>query len=240
MFRPKHKCPPDKLREFVNDALAAFSLFFDALQERGESVAAVAQADAGEYAAQLSGPLGRFVRARLITQRDMDDFLRQPAPRQVPENIRLQQVGGSPWFLYLWGILFGGIGSVVMVGMLFAREWLGVLFASLFPLIGFSVLYFTARSRRRNLRLLRDGKVVQGWIEQVEETQLWVNGQRRYRATLRFSPGVEEERHILSLYGPAVRRAEASLARNEPVRVLFLPDQPKRLIVADALVSEMN
>lgn len=238
MFRHNRHCQPAELQEFMNQAVATFSLFFDALQERADSLAAAPPLEAREQAAPFSGPLGRIIRSRLVTRREVDDFLAQSTPRQIPANIKRQQTGGGLLFFCIWGAMFGGIGSIVLLAMLAAGEWRWTLFGALFPLIGFSVLFFAVRNHRRGVRLLRDGKLTEAKIESLAATSMWVNGQRRYRVSLRFSAAGDNELRTFSIYGTAVRRAEDCLAKAEPVRVLYLPDQPDRCTLVDSLITD--
>ena len=236
LFRHNRRSSPAELSAFINQALAAFGLLVDALQERGGSVAAAPMPDVEEQAAKLSGPLGRIIRSRLVTRQELDEFLAQPTPRQIPPKIKRQQTGGI-LFLCLWGAMFGGIGGIVLIGLLAAGEWKGSLFAGLFPLIGFSVLFFAWRSHRRGVRLLRDGRVTDGKLESLEATSMWVNGQQRYRAKVQL-PAIGSAERTFSIYGAAVRRAERCLAKAEPVRVLYLPDQPERATLVDSLITD--
>lgn len=237
MFRHNRRCSPAELSAFINQALSTFGLFVDALQERGSSVAAAPMPNAQEQAARLSGPLGRMVRANLVTRQELDEFLAQPTPRQIPTKIKRQQTGRM-LFLCLWGTMFGGIGGIVLAGMLAAGEWRWSLFAGLFPLIGFTVLFFALRSHRRGVRLLRDGRVADGKLESLEATNMWVNGQQRYRARVQLSAIGSDEPRTFSIYGAAARRAEHCLAKAEPVRVLYLPDHPERATLVDSLVTD--
>ena len=237
LFRSKKQCSPAELPEFINQALAKFTLFVDALEERGESIATARLSNAGDQAAQLQGPLGEAIRARLVTRREVDDFLAQPTPREIPKKIKRQKTGGV-LFLCLWGLMFGGIGGIIGIGLLAAGEWKWSLLIALFPLIGFTVLFFALRSYRRGVRLLRDGRVAEGKLETLEATDMWVNGQRRYRARVQLALSGGDEIREFSVYGSAVRRAEHCLAKAEPIRVLYLPERPERATLVDSLITE--
>jgi hypothetical protein len=239
MFRPKQRTNPAELPEFIKTALATFGLFVDALEERASSLAAAPAVDAESHAAQFSGPLGRRIRSQLVTRKELDEFLAQHTPRQIPPKIKRAQTGCSLVFFCIWGTMFGGIGSIVFIATLVAGDWKWSLFGAMFPLIGFSVLYFAFRNHWRSVRLLREGKLAEGKIETLEATNLWVNEQQRYRVTLRLPLAGGDDLRTFSIYGPAVRHAEHCLAKSEPVRVLYLPDQPDRCTLVDSLITEV-
>ena len=141
-------------------------------------------------------------------------------------------------FLCLWGLMFGGIGGVIWIGLLASGEWKWSLVVALFPLIGFTVLFFALRSYFSGVRLLRDGRVAEGKLETLEATDMWVNGQRRYCARVQMALSGSDEIREFSVYGPAVRRAQHCLAKAEPIRVLYLPERPERATLVDSLITE--
>lgn len=139
----------------------------------------------------------------------------------------------------VWGLLFGGVGGIIGMVLLMDGQWLGGLFGSLFPLIGFSVLFFTYRRAARRKQLLREGRLADAWIQSLEPTNLYVNNQRRYRLGLRLALPTGEEHRSVSIYGPLVRRAEDRLSGNEPMQVLYVPDHPERFVLVDSLLPAM-
>ena len=114
----------------------------------------------------------------------------------------------------------------------------GTLFVLLFPAVGFTIVYFTLRSRRRLLALLSDGRFSAGRIESVEATNVRVNRELRYRVTVSFKDAAGQDRTgRYHAYGGDVLLAEKKQAEKAPIGVLYDASDPSRIFLVDELIS---
>lgn len=107
----------------------------------------------------------------------------------------------------------------------------------LLPVIPLLILFFTWRTRRRNEFLLRDGELGSVKVEAVQPTNMSINKQLVHRITL--SPQHEILNHaslVIKRHDPTVvalfREYQES---GKPLRMLFDPAHPKRVLFPDAL-----
>ncbi|MGE0605840.1 MAG: DUF3592 domain-containing protein [Pirellulales bacterium] len=267
-----------------------------------------------------------------ITLQELGEFLKAPAPREVPKSIRRQQLkGGLGCFPVLFGGFFAAFGSVFLViffpwrivqelaldlgrpavidgtvtlseetsmsqgggkhrkgtpihriryrfqppgklpsqgvcyrvgrgypegkkvrieyqpyGPSFSRIekcrvnpfGYGGGFVLLFPAIGLTMLGFSLRGRRRQMRLLRNGLFANGQIMAVDATNLTVNNQQRYKVSVAFDAQGLPQTAIYNAYGADVALAQRKLAASEAVGLLYDPARPSRVLLVDSLAAK--
>lgn len=110
-------------------------------------------------------------------------------------------------------------------------------FVAIFPIIGFGLVYFSWRARRRAVGLLRDGAFALGNVTEVNQTNVTVNDKRRYRVTVSLNVGGEELSASYHAYGEEVDLARAHMANGEKVGVLYDPDRPRNMLLAETLLG---
>jgi len=111
-------------------------------------------------------------------------------------------------------------------------------FVVVFPLVGLGLFFFPLRARWRTRRLLSHGAFASGRVERIEETNVTVNGQRRFRIHVRFA-GEGRAQHVSTAhaYGRDVQFLREKLESGDPVNVLYRRGNPKRIFLADLLVN---
>jgi hypothetical protein len=167
----------------------------------------------------------------------LDAFVEQQPPRYIPWSFRGRALGVS-WFIYLWGGMAFGIGTVVIVG--FGRaEGISplLLIMSLIPLVGLAALVLTFRYRARQKRLLREGLRCEARVRSVEATHLRVNEQVRYKVTFDFDCRGAAHQATSNVYGPAVQRARLLAENGSTTRILVDPHHPERVMWVDGVLA---
>ena len=178
----------------------------------------------------MSGLIGRQLRARLVTTQEVNDFLAQSPPRVAPRGIR-KCACGSSGFTMIWGagvLLWGAIFVSVMliVGMKDAAggevpAWVPYA-VMIVPLIGGIIFFLAALYWWRRRRILRDGILEPAKVVKVRDTGFYSGENRQHYVTFENASG----RVVVRLgSGPA------SLARNHQERgetVRLLVDPKKR------------
>lgn len=110
-------------------------------------------------------------------------------------------------------------------------------FVLVFPGVGFCVLFFPWRNRRRRLRLLREGTFTFAEISNIRDTKLTVNHQRVFEVTV-----LADNDGIPVTIKSSVRGEDASLAQqrfadSERIGILFDPATPKRALFTANLIG---
>ena len=143
-------------------------------------------------------------------------------------------------FLILFGSGFSGIGSIiVLVGLLAQQDMqsrlIFALVGLLAMLIGGSILFFVTRFANRRFRILRQGRVREGIIEQFNET-VFVNGnQRVFQAKIRLSGDTNGQLITTRVQGIPVGAARSLHESGKTTRVLQDPDDESRIMLIDCM-----
>ncbi|MHC4885815.1 MAG: DUF3592 domain-containing protein [Planctomycetota bacterium] len=111
------------------------------------------------------------------------------------------------------------------------------LFVLIFPLVGFGMVYFVYRGRRRKMELLQLGAFASGRVVDVVRTNVQVNNQYRHKVNVAFEVDGMEQSSTYNAYGADVKLAEGKRDSGEPVGVLYDPKDPSRVLLADALLG---
>ena len=111
-------------------------------------------------------------------------------------------------------------------------------FVVVFPLVGLGLFLLPLGAHWRTRSLLSHGAFASGRVERIEETNVTVNGQRRFRIHVRFA-GEGRAQHVSTAhaYGRDVQFLREKLQSGDPVNVLYRPGNPKRIFLADLLVG---
>lgn len=113
--------------------------------------------------------------------------------------------------------------------------WAG--FTAIFPLVGFLITFFTWRGRRRKARLLSYGAFALGSIESVQRTAVRVNNQQQFKITVSFNANGGPRQITYKAYGGEVRLAKSKMHSGEKVGLLYDPNRPKRMLLANTLIE---
>ena len=111
-------------------------------------------------------------------------------------------------------------------------------FVVVFPLVGLGLFLLPLGAHWRTRSLLSHGAFASGRVERIEETNVTVNGQRRFRIHVRFA-GEGRAQHVSTAhaYGRDVQFLREKLQSGDPVNVLYRRGNPKRIFLADLLVN---
>ena len=115
--------------------------------------------------------------------------------------------------------------------------WSG-LFTILFPAIGLVMIGFMIRSRRRWLRLLREGQFAMAKVRDLKPTGVVVMGETIYRVAIDFKGDQAPASTAANVRGGDVRIAREYLANDEPIAVLFDPADRRRLMFPESLLTD--
>ena len=142
------------------------------------------------------------------------------------QTVQIEYLEGNPDIARISGT------SITQTGMF-------GLFVLIFPLAGIGVAYGGLYSYRSKMRILRNGAFAAGQIKDVAATNVRVNNQTVYRIEIDFQIG--NGSHRQSAY-KTYRAAEIALAQKkqsagQTVGVLYLPENPGKVLFVDGLVK---
>ncbi len=239
--RPGSRCAPEELVEFIRQVTEVAETFHDAVSEMSEppskiatgtpAIVAAAPADASSDAAN-----------QVAIGDELTAFLSEQPPRRVPASIRRKRVASGNLIAVLLGAGLMAVGCLFAIMSGYVVSDL-VDHTSLFAIVlGVSMmvtgLFFVGMAfhyRHWNLRILRKGIVTSGRIEKVRRTGIVVNERRRFRVALRFELNGAQQLAYCNLYGDLVELARRCSQESIPVRILFDPRRPTRVLWAQML-----
>ncbi len=178
VFQPRRILPLEESEPFVVHALEMLELLRageEVLDEHPEINRESKGSDVLNTVNSMSGVAGGMMRRQLknylVTPTELETFLRQSPPRQIPSGI-LCQIAGDNFMLIPIGILFTVIGFVAGAVTLIMSEpgpgqWLGIEFLVFMPTLGGLLAGFAAWHRNKKKRVLRDGRLVVGQIAEI-------------------------------------------------------------------------
>ena len=103
-----------------------------------------------------------------------------------------------------------------------------VMVVSIFPLVGFVILWFATRSGMKRNHLLRDGMFATGKFVRTEGTNMYVNKRRVWELTFEFTDRMGQRREVVA------RTTDTERLRDEAVEpLLYDPDDPERAYLLD-------
>lgn len=182
----------------------------------------------------MDGWLGKRMQGMIVTSRDVNSFLAQAPPRVAPRGIRKRAYGASG-FMIIWGTLFFLMGSfvVALVSIVGAKaedasevpSWLPYLLLGA-PLLGVVILFFAARYRWRQRRILREGTCEVGKIVEVRDTQFYSGSDRQHRVAFKTAT----DRVVVRLGSGPAALARKLRESGEQVRLLVDPRDRSRAL----------
>jgi hypothetical protein len=227
---------------YIDDALAVFQLW------RARAVAWQATTEptaASDSQADLdaAGPLQGWGDCQVVTAHDVETLLQQPVPRRsLPDRLRRQKFGFP--IVPLVGLMFSVGGAIFFTASWFediqvknGQEWLLGWMGGGFLLLGLPMLCGALYYRWAWAQLLIHGQVTTAQVQHVQRTEVKVDNRRRFLVTVQYQANGQTITHPLAVYGPAGELAQRSLEDHQPLRVLYVPQQPKRAVIAEGLVS---
>lgn len=121
-------------------------------------------------------------------------------------------------------------GKSRIAGMRRASFSPAVALVTIFPLIGFLILYFATRSGIKRNRLLREGVVAEGTFQSKEPTNVTVNGRRVYAYTFDFV--ARDGQH----HEATTRTSDSSRIQDEDTEpLLYDPNDPTCVYLLDEM-----
>lgn len=249
LYRHHTVIPEDELPEFVADALHILQPLKESaaeLSERGDVSEEPGIDEILETADRMGGFAGAALRAQFarlfVTREELETFLATSPPRDhIPPGIRRQVLGASSGFLIGGGIaLLIGVAFVTFALVASTGRFRGapppLLFAAVGAVpatIGFALLVAGFVYRKNRLRILREGRLVEGTIEAVERSSIMVNNQPMHYVRIRYE--LDGSEHTAELRAMSAQGTKASRLKElgRPVRLLVDSDAPQRVLCPD-------
>lgn len=194
--------------------------------------------DARAAAEKLTGAVGRVVRERLITRADVDAFARLAPPRVLPPNLIAYCDEMAPTMLIFIGVAFALAGGLFAMVFTTKGQIDGVAFGALFLAIGSAVIAYFGRTRWREVRLLRRGRLASARIQGMEDTG-WSSSDtgQIYNARVTYQVDGQLQTATCKVTGHGAERVRKLAADSAPVRVLYYPADPQRVLLLEGLVN---
>lgn len=249
IFRERHLVDEAELNDFISQAtqiLAQLSRAEQELDQRPELNRRAGVDDLAnmqnQYGSFVGAALQRQLQKVIVKRQDLETFLAAPVPRTPPAQLKRQVLGDS-FPLVIAGFVFLIVGLISGVLWLAIGEgnlrWMGVVPLLLFPTIGATIAGLTLRYRRRKMRVLREGRLVTGGIEDVQRTNVTVNQRVLHKVTLRLSDRSGDRTAQCTVDGTAAEKARERIKNETPVRILVDPQDEQNVYCVDlAVVSE--
>ena len=234
------------LQGFMEEAAEILRLFEQAARNAGviAANAPAAKVDARALADSATGLMGTIARAGLVTHADVDAFLLQPAPRNIPAGMRrYPDRFVSAYIVVLASVFFvaGAFFLLLNVRALMSQETnnpAGVPLGLIFMIVGGSIAYFAGRIRWRCRRLLRHGRIASGQVQYIEPTSYAIGSDAVHEVTVTYPSEAGSVRGSCNILGlPSLRRARVLLRDKKPARILYDPAHPERILLAEALLN---
>lgn len=233
--------PPEALEGFIAEAAELFRLLERSARQAGLKPVAplTTQDEVRAFAAQLppsmAGSIEKEMRARLVTREDIDAFVRQKPPREIPSNIAHQYHGSRA--IVLVGLVFAAIAG--FMGPLFALkgQWGGAAFIALFFIGGVGLLFFGARSWWRQRSLLRRGELGAATIRSVEPAGWSDDEGEAFNVSASYQVAGARREGRGTVKGPAAGRVKSLAAERKMAPILYDPAHPERIVLVDALIN---
>jgi hypothetical protein len=241
VLRPRRKLSASMLREFIHEATEIISLF-DESAVNCKQLPPPIRVDDGP-GAQPSQLQTGYLQSLIVDDDAVAQFLKQPAPRNVPARISRQYLNGGIVFMIIAGgfcVVFGTLWMAAMLVIPAGPKEIMILVGALLAGVGLALLIGGIRSRTARLGLLTNGRTSTSTIDAVEITNVSVNDQPRYLAKVTFYDGKQQVRGSTSVYGAAGDKLREQMARGESVTVLYDPRKPTYFVLATQLASNIS
>jgi hypothetical protein len=238
VYRAGRSVPADELAEFVDETNDVVMQLVRRAREQEQI--GLSPADEGRETLQNMHGIGAMVARRmLVSQQELEQFLSQPPPRDLPASIRRQHLGFVSQFFYIWGGMFLLVGTIVLIGLgaANAAPWPAIAAGSLAPLMGLTAILLAYRHRRRKRRLLQHGDCRTARVSDVKATNVYVNNRRRYKVTFVCTDGGSGRPYTVNAYDPAVQKAFALAESGASTRLLVDPVDARNALWIDGLAA---
>lgn len=249
IFRERHLIGETELDEFISQATQILTQLSRAEQELDQRPELNRRAGVDDLA-NMQNQYGSFVGAALqrqlqkimVNRQELETFLAAPVPRTPPAQLKRQVLGDS-FPLVIAGFVFLIVGLISGVLWMAMGEgnirWVGLVPLLLFPIIGATMAGLTLRYRRRKMRVLCEGRLVTGGIEDVRRTNVTVNQRVLHKVTLRLSDRSGDRTAQCTVDGTVAEKAREQIKNETPVRILVDPQDDQNVYCVDlAVVSE--
>ena len=139
----------------------------------------------------------RSLLEKLVTREQVDDLLSQATPRRIPRSI-LKRTMGMNLSVIIAGLVMvifcGGLG---VLGVIFTNDIFGLILISL-GLVGCLISGLAWRWRRRRLRMLQHGRIVNARIISIEALDLMTDQEVLHTVTFQTTHGYSISMDLLS------------------------------------------
>ena len=197
---------------FVGNADFSFVTFRGDIAEGVGKVTAVEATGASENDTQI---MANHYEYSVAGQRFTGTSYTKGGGATAGEEVKIQYAAANPARSRIAGMRTGQFGPFVM-------------FVTIFPLIGFVILYFAMKSGIKRSHLLRNGIFTTGTLIDKEPTNVTVNDRRVYELTFEFTARDGRKAQAKA------RSTDTSRLEDEHAEpLLYDPDDPSRAYVLD-------
>ncbi|RMG37242.1 MAG: hypothetical protein D6725_09220, partial [Planctomycetota bacterium] len=233
LYRWNKTVPDEELPQFLREALRVLEPLKEsaaALAERPDIVVEPTPNELARAADSIGGIAGTMLlgqlRRLLVPRRELEEYLSAEPPREIPRGVRAQVLGQSAGFYIGGGIALLSGTVFCVVGLLEPGnpppqvKLLFPIVGAIVALIGLGLIVAGAIYRRRRLRILRNGRLLEGRIEKMERSSIAVNQQPMFYVRIRYEVDGEERTAELRALGPQANSARRLHEEQRPVRLL--------------------
>jgi hypothetical protein len=240
LYRTGEEIPRERWQAFADEAVEIFRLF-EAAARRPSAFNDPMQprpTDQEFFAKQMAGSGLGLKALPGVTLAEAAAFIQQPPPRAITPGIaRYWKEQASP--------IAAIFGSVIAIGSVFFLlvggsqvPWYAQVLLVLLFIGGGSTLIWGLVASLRARHLLQHGRTGSARIETVQTFDSRVDGSTRTRLDLQVEADGVLHRATCFLPAAAADRLKAMAAEKRPMPVLYSPGNPRRVLVAEALVIE--
>lgn len=238
LYRARTEIPRESWQAFASEAFEVFRLFEAAARRPGafSDPMRPRPTDYEFFTRQLSATGLGFKELPRVTLAEAEAFIGQPPPRAFSPGVaRFCKEQVSPLVIHFGGVFAAGSAFFLLVGQ-GSVPWYGQVALCLLFVAGIAMAVTALAIRLRMRHLLRHGRTGIARIESIQTFDSKIDGSTLHRLELEIEAGGSLHRASCLVPSPALDRLKAIAAQKRPVPVLYSAANPKRALVADALV----
>ncbi|MBG83458.1 MAG: hypothetical protein CMJ40_02805 [Phycisphaerae bacterium] len=176
-------------------AIDASTIFLPVVNDPGRG-AAIASSNPGSYMdeqiarwKQDDSSEARALLKKLVTREQVDELLSQATPRRIPHSILKRTLGMNLSVIIAGLVMVIFCGGLGVLGVIFTNDIFFSLILILLGLVGCLIFGLAWRWRRRRLRMLRRGQIVDARITSIEALDLMDDDEVLHTVTFQTTHG---------------------------------------------------